>query len=324
MKGDGDRPTIRLGTRGSALARWQAEWVRSRLEERGNRVELVLIETMGDVRSGPIGQLPSQGVFTKEIQRALLRNEIDLAVHSLKDLPTEPVEGLALAAIPPREVTGDALITAKGESFDRLPPGARIGTGSARRKAQLAALRPDLVLLEIRGNVDTRLRKLDEGEYDAIVLAEAGLRRLGWGDRITQVFSVDQMLPAVGQGALGLEVRSKETGPAEQAVWDIVRQLNDDSSELAVVAERSMLANLRGGCLAPVGAWCRRNDQELLLDGLVMSVDGRQHQRASRRTTLNGDEAARLMAAQKLGQSVAETLLSRGAADLIEASRLRQ
>lgn len=318
---DGNRKAIRLGTRGSALARWQADWVRSKLEERGSQVELVLIETTGDVRGGPIGQLPTQGVFTKEIQRALLRREIDLAVHSLKDLPTEPIEGLKLAAIPPREVTCDALISRSGQNFEQLAAGAKIGTGSARRKAQLAAMRPDVVLLDIRGNVDTRLKKLDSGEYDAIVLAEAGLRRLGWGDRITQVFPVEQMLPAVGQGALGLEVRSPDAGPVEQTIWNIVRELNDAPSELAVVAERSMLANLRGGCLAPVGACCRVHGNELKLDGLVMSVDGQQHQRISGQIQLAVNPSTCLDQAFELGRRVAEELLSRGAALLIEASR---
>lgn len=322
MGGEGGQAlTIRLGSRGSALARWQAEWVKNQLESRGAAVELVLIETTGDVRSGPIGQLSVQGVFTKEIQRALLEAQVDLAVHSLKDLPTDPIPGLVLAAVPEREASGDALITADGTTWEQLSPGATIGTGSARRRAQLAALRPDLQLLDIRGNIDTRLRKLDEGAYDGLVLAEAGLRRLGLGHRITQIFTVEQMLPAIGQGALGLEVQSPEGGEREQAVWNCVRQLNDPATEFCVLAERALLAQLRGGCLAPVGAWCRLRDQLLLLDGVVLSVDGTQRVAAQHSLRLEGTEAERLTAAQRLGRQVADRLLQNGAAQLIEASR---
>lgn len=300
--------TIRLGTRGSALARWQAEWVRGQLEALGLRVELVLIETTGDVRTGPIGQMAGQGVFTKEIQRALLAGTVDLAVHSLKDLPTEAVEGLGLAAVPPRESVGDALISRQGLPFRELAPGSRVGTGSARRRAQLLALRSDLEVLDIRGNVDTRLAKLDRGEYDAIVLAEAGLRRLGLAGRITEVFSRDQLLPAIGQGALGLETRAED-----EATRFWVRRLNDEVTEQAVCAERSLLAALRGGCLAPVGAWARREADQLRLDAVVLSLDGSKRLYASQ--TASPSDAV------PLGESVAEALLDQGARSLIEAMR---
>ena len=192
-------PHLRLGTRNSPLARWQAEWVAARLTALGVAVELVPITTQGDVKSGPLGQIGGMGLFTKELQRALLDNQIDLAVHSLKDLPTEPVVGLALAAVPERESTADVLLTTKYGSLESLPKGAKVGTGSLRRKSQLLHARPDLAIEDIRGNVETRVRKLDDGEYDAIVLAEAGLKRLGLAHRITQVLPQSLMLPAVGQ-----------------------------------------------------------------------------------------------------------------------------
>jgi hydroxymethylbilane synthase len=199
---------VRIGTRGSPLARWQAEWVAARLAESGVDVVLVPIATQGDIQQrGPIGEIGTLGVFTKEIQRALLDRQVDLAVHSLKDLPTEPVEGLCLAAVPKRGPHGDVLISREGQSFAELPPGATIGTGSSRRRSQLWHARPDLKMLDVRGNVDTRLRKLQEGQYDALVLAEAGVTRLELRQHITEVLPQSLILPAVGQGALGLETR---------------------------------------------------------------------------------------------------------------------
>ncbi len=262
---------LRLGTRRSALARWQAEWIASELRRSDIDVELVLITTQGDVKAGPIGAIGTQGVFTKEIQRALLDGEIDLAVHSLKDLPTQPVEGLALAAVPEREAAGDALVARTAETLDELPEGASIGTGSMRRRAQLLHYRPDLAITEIRGNVDTRLRKLDDGQYEAIVLAESGLKRLGLESRISQVIEKEIMLPAVGQGALAVEARAEDDSTRER-----LAVLDDPQTRAAVLAERAMLFTLRGGCLAPVGAWGRIVDQETLqLDGVVLSHDGR-------------------------------------------------
>ncbi|MDP6444687.1 MAG: hydroxymethylbilane synthase, partial [Pirellulaceae bacterium] len=244
--------SLRIGTRGSALARWQAEHIQQLLGDRGAAAELVLIETQGDVKSGPIGAIGTQGVFTKEIQRALLDRRVDLAVHSLKDLPTEPVDGLQLTATPPREQCGDALVSNRFATFPELPAAARIGTGSARRQAQLLHWRSDLDVLDIRGNVDTRLQKLDDGEYDAIILAQAGLMRLGLADRIREVAPKEIILPAVGQGAIGLETRADDRDSIA-----VVSQLNDAETLAAVTAERSLLAALRGGCLAPVGAWAR-------------------------------------------------------------------
>ncbi|HEX5470251.1 MAG TPA: hydroxymethylbilane synthase, partial [Lacipirellulaceae bacterium] len=215
MTNPAHRRTLRLGTRGSTLARWQAEWVAGELRRRGHSVELVEIATSGDVQQvGRVEQIGTRGVFTKEIQRAIQARHVDLGVHSLKDLPTEPVDRLVLAAVPGRESAADVLLARcddRGAICDRslvgLPHGARIGTGSLRRQAQLRYLRPDVQVGDVRGNVDTRLRKLDEGQFDAIVLADAGLRRLGLTDRISQVLPLDLMLPAVGQGALGIECR---------------------------------------------------------------------------------------------------------------------
>jgi hydroxymethylbilane synthase len=299
---------IRLGTRGSALARWQADWVASRLNELGVRVDLVEISTRGDRQQTPIGASTSPGLFTKEIQRALLDGKIDLAVHSLKDLPTDDVSGLDLAAVPERASVADAIVCRGHDSLEALPEGAAIGTGSLRRRAQLLHVRPDLEMRDIRGNVDTRLRKLDEGQYDAIVLAEAGLRRLGLGDRITQRLPIDAFLPAVGQGALGLEARSND-----QIVREALRPLNDSATHASVVAERVMLAELRGGCLAPIAAWGRVEDGALHLIGRVISPDGRETLEATASGTM--DQAA------QIGAQVAEELANQGAAELIRLSR---
>ena len=280
----------------------------ARLAEHGVSVELVPITTQGDVKTGPLGQIGGQGVFTKEIQRALLEGQIDLAVHSLKDLPTAEVDGLSLAAVPPRESTADVLVSIKASSLDDLPHGARIGTGSLRRKAQLLHVRPDLVIIEIRGNVETRLAKLDAGEYDAIVLAEAGLKRLGFADRIAAVLPRAIMLPAVGQGALGIETRSDD-----ERTRKLLAPLDDIATHAAVTAERSMLAALRGGCLAPVGAAGLVEGSALSLDGVVLSGDGRQR--------ITAAAAGRIEDAVAIGQQAADLLLAQGAAEMIAESR---
>lgn len=300
--------TLRLGTRGSPLARWQAEWVAARLAEHGIAVSLVPISTQGDVKTGALSEIGGQGLFTKEIQRALLAREIDLAVHSLKDLPTDPVAGLTLGAVPERESAGDVLVSHGIASVDALPRHARIGTGSTRRRAQLLHVRPDLQMLDIRGNVDTRLRKLDDGDFDAIVLAEAGLKRLGLGDRIVHVIPQTMMLPAVGQGALGIEIRDDD---------DVTRQavapLNHAATREAIVAERALLATLRGGCMAPVGAWGRIEADTLKLDGVVLSHDGARRLFATAQSEPDNSAA--------LGIAVAEQLLAQGAAELIADAR---
>ncbi|MBL9123298.1 MAG: hydroxymethylbilane synthase [Planctomycetaceae bacterium] len=304
---------LRIGTRASALARWQANWVADRLAETsGVRPELVLITTSGDEGS-PTAVVPGAGsqpgVFTKEIQRALLAGEVDLAVHSLKDLPTEGVAGLALGAVPEREMPADVLVARDGLAFAQLPESAVIGTGSLRRRANLLHARADLRLADIRGNVDTRLAKLAAGHYDAIVLAHAGLKRLGLAERVTQVLPFDLILPAVGQGALGIECRADDA-PTRQRL----AALNHPSTQAAVLAERELLATIGGGCLAPVGALAEPgSDDSLRLRATVCSVDGR--------VKLTAEATAAQSDPQALGRTVAEKLLAQGAAELIRACR---
>ena len=302
---------LRVGTRGSPLARWQADWVQAELQRLGVHVETVLITTSGDVTAQPIRDVGSQGLFTKEIQRALCDDRIDLAVHSLKDLPTDTVQGLVLAAVPPRESVHDVLVSGRAKSLDELPRAARVGTGSRRRQAQLLHVRPDLQVADIRGNVDTRLRKLDEGQYDAIVLAEAGLRRLGLEKRIAERLPLSTMLPAIGQGALGLECREDDS-----VTRTALQQLNDKATLQSVVAERTLLAELRGGCLAPIGAWGRvLQDGGLQLDAAVLSEDGVQR--------LAAESHGPLTNAELVGRTVARQLLDAGAEKLIAAVRDR-
>lgn len=299
---------IRLGTRKSPLARWQAEWVAQQLQQLGHEVEMVWITTQGDVTTQPLGTVGGQGLFTKEIQRALLDSQIDLAVHSLKDLPTQPIEGLKLGAVPTREVVGDCLIAPQGTTLESLPPQAKIGTGSLRRAAQLRAWRSDLEILDIRGNVETRIKKHDDGQYDAIVLAEAGLHRLGYLDRVAQKLPLERVLPAVGQGALGLEIRADDTH-----TFEALQGLNHVDSHAAVIAERSLLNHLRGGCLAPVAAWCRIENGELRLQARVLALDGA--------TMVAIDKTGSRDQAAQLGIAGAEDLIGQGAEKLIAAAR---
>lgn len=301
---------LRLGTRGSALARWQAQWVSQRLMELGVEVELVPITTSGDVRQGPLQTIGGQGLFTKEIQRALLDDRIDLAVHSLKDLPTEAVPGLSLAAVPERAAVGDVLVCPGHRSLKELPQGAVVGTGSLRRRAQLLHVRGDLRIKDIRGNVETRLKKVQQGDYQATVLAEAGLRRLGLKQHITERLPLSIVLPAIGQGALGLETRSDDL-----TTRDAIAPLDHRPTHHAVLAERTMLLALQGGCLAPIAAWGRMEDDHriLRLTGRVIHPDGTQNLEVTR----TGDQDA----PTDLGRRAAADLLSQGAAKLIRTSR---
>ena len=300
--------SLRIGTRASALARWQAEWVAAQLRQRGTQVELVPITTTGDQQQGAIEAIGGQGVFTKEIQRALLDGRIDLAVHSLKDLPTDVVPGLCVTAVPERAAAGDVLVCRKWASIDELPKGATVGTSSLRRRAQLLFFRRDLQTRDIRGNIDTRLRKLDQGEYDAIVLAEAGLRRLGLADRIAQVLPMRLVLPAVGQGALALETRTED-----EIAQRSVAPLDHPPTHAAVLAERAMLSALQGGCLAPIAALARVEGERLTLTGRVISREGDR----MLENTQEGSAAEPAM----LGEQVAGALLAKGAGELIRASR---
>jgi hydroxymethylbilane synthase len=299
--------TLRIGTRGSRLALWQANHVASLLRPLAapRPVELVEIQTQGDQdRDRPLSQMGGIGLFTKEIQRAVLAGTVDLAVHSLKDLPTIPVDGLTLAAVPPRGPTGDAFVSRRYSHFDSLPAGARVATGSLRRRSQLLHRRPDIQLEHIRGNVDTRLRKLDEENLDALILAAAGLERLGLGTAITHLLDAEWMLPAVGQGALGLECRADDA-----ATLALLRQLDDSPTRAAVTAERSLLAGLGGGCLVPIGALAKVAGNQLSLRGAVLSPDGKQR--------IAGEIEGATPQAESLGSQLAENLLAQGAKELL-------
>lgn len=293
-----------IGSRGSRLALWQANHIQARLVELGVETRIEVITTTGDrFQSGPLREIGNKGLFTKEIEEALLDGRIDLAVHSLKDMPTELPEGLQITATPEREDPRDAMV---GVSLVGLPSGARVGTGSLRRVAQLCVARPDLIVEPVRGNVDTRLRKLDEGQFDAIVLASAGLRRLGWSERITEYLSPDIMCPAVGQGALAIETR-KDGGLAEEKV----ALLDDPDTRAAITAERAVLKVLGGGCQVPVGAHAWITDGRIRMIAVVSSPDGRQLVRRE----MEGEPRS----AGLLGEEMGKELLSAGAAGILSA-----
>jgi hydroxymethylbilane synthase len=301
---------LRIGTRGSPLALWQARHVadllRGVVPER--TIELVEIETVGDqVRDVPLVQLGGDGAFTKAIQQALLDGRVDVAVHSLKDLPTFRVEGLMLTAVPKRGPTGDAFVSRKHRAFVELPAGAVVATSSLRRSAQLLQRRPELNLIDMRGNVETRLRKLVEQDLDAIILAQAGLVRLGLADQITEVLDATWMFPAVGQGALGLECRCDD-----DAVRVIVDRLNDAATRWAVLAERALLRGLGGGCQVPIGAVTKITADVLTLRGVVLPPDGSQR--------VEAEIAGPMEQAESLGQELADRLRARGAGELLKES----
>ena len=301
---------LRIGTRASALARWQAESVRAQLAEMGVAAELEFIRTTGDRDSESslrtiIGEKGGgKGVFIKEIEDALLDARVDLAVHSMKDVPTELPSGLLLAAICRRADVRDALVARGFVGFEQLSQGARVGTSSLRRQAQLLLRRPDLKMLEIRGNVDTRLAKVARGDYDAIVLAKAGLDRLEMADRITEVLSTDLCLPAAGQGAVGIEARADD-----RELLPILRKLNHADTQVAVQAERIVLAGLEGGCQLPVGVWARQEGRRFLIEACVLAVDGSESMRV-RRVGLPRDS-------EDLASQVAAALLGGGAERLL-------
>jgi len=294
--------TVRLGTRGSTLARWQANWTKEQLQTQGINTEIVVIQTSGDrVQNESIVNIGAQGVFTKEIQHALLENKIDIAVHSLKDLPTECVPGLSLAAVPKRESYRDAFVSLIAETIEDLPPGSRIGTGSLRRQTQVLYHFGDRYRVEnIRGNVETRLRKLKQGNFDALILAEAGLLRLGLADAIRSFLEPPFFLPAIGQGALGWEIRTDDHQMAE---W--LQLFNDESTFAAVLAERAMLREMQGGCSAPIAALAQTYDcgSVLSLHGRVLSLDGKHMSESIQSAPLADDP-------ELLGIRVAWKLLS--------------
>ncbi len=291
---------LRLGTRKSPMAMAQSLQVASAITERtGRAVELVGMTTYGDASSAQLTQIGGTGVFVSGLRASLLAGEVDLAVHSLKDLPTAPAEGIVLAAVPVRDDPRDALAAGDGAKLADLPPGARIGTGSARRAAQLLMLRSDLVPVPVRGNAGTRLAKVGSGEVEAVVLAYAGLTRIGRLDAVTQIFEPEEMLPSPGQGALAVECRADREDLAE-----LLAQVEDPVSRAATTAERALLAALQAGCLAPVGAYAS-GTEVLRLDGVVVAADGG--------TALRGSASGPAAEAERLGQEVAADLLRRGA-----------
>ena len=303
--------TIRIGTRGSQLARWQSEWVASRLRDlyAGLNVELIEIKTHGDRdRNTPLSEMGGLGLFTKEIQRALLDGTVEIAVHSLKDLPTIGSAELILGAIPEREELADALIAPRFGTLSDLPDGATVGTGSLRRRAQLLHTRPGLNVVSIRGNVETRLKQALDGTLDAVILAEAGLRRLGLDRHVTERIGPPDFLPAVGQGALGLECRA-----SDQETLAYLEPLNHHPTRRAVLAERKALNELEGGCMIPLGAWGRDLEgDQMTLDVAVFAQDGSERIFSSLTGAQADPEGLGSRVAQALREQGAERLLRRG------------
>jgi hydroxymethylbilane synthase len=302
---------VRVATRGSLLALTQTGWLVDRLKEAnpGTEFELITFKTVGDkVLDVALSQIGGKGLFTKELEDALLAGEADIAVHSLKDMPTEQPEGLALACTPPREDARDVVITADGTKFMDLPAGTLVGTSSLRRLAQLRALRPDLEFVPIRGNVDTRLRKLMEGQVGALIMAAAGLHRAGFAARITEYLEPSVSLPAPGQGALAVEIRA-----ADSVIAAMVGRVHDARTAVAVKAERALLGHLQGGCQVPIGAYATVADGRIALEGLIASPDGSRVIRHS----AAGSEAE----AEALGVQMAVWLLENGGRAILESLR---
>ena len=318
---------VRIGTRASMLATTQTGWVVDRLKAVGVDVCLETISTRGDARRDiPIAWIGGDGVFVRELEQALLEGRIDLAVHSLKDMPTAETAGLVLACVPERATAFDAVVGRTAATLEELPPGAVVGTSSIRRVAQVKAIRGDLVVAPLRGNVDTRLRKLDAGDYDALILAAAGLERLGLAGRITQLLRPPAFWPAVSQGALAIQVRIDD-----ERTRAAVIPLDHVATHAAVVAERRMLAELAGGCLAPIGGWARVADARLTLGGCVLALDDTgaverlvaEESVALLGANLEPEEVSLFTSAESLGAAVAGKLLSAGAAPLLERMRTR-
>lgn len=304
------RSRLRIGTRGSRLARWQSDWVAAqlRIHHPGLTIEIVEIKTLGDRdRNSPLAAIGGAGVFTKEIQRALIEHAADVAVHSLKDLPTDGPASLVIGAVPQREATADVLIAPRHRTLAALPEGARVGTGSLRRRAQILYVRPDLEVSGLRGNVETRLAHAIEGRLDGVVLAEAGLRRLGLEEAVTERLGAPGFLPAVGQGALGIECRAED-----HETRTLLTALDHGPTHRAIRAERALLAELGGGCLVPLGALAREVDGELWLDAALLDPAGVRRLAASLGPSRDPEA---------LGRDVAGLLREQGAAALLESIR---
>jgi hydroxymethylbilane synthase len=298
---------LTIASRGSQLALWQAHWVQARLAEVNLESRIEIIKTTGDkITDVPLAKVGTKGLFTKEIEEALLDGRADLAVHSLKDLPTELPAGLVLAAVPPREDPRDAIL---GRCLHDLPSGAKVGTSSLRREAQLRHKRRDLAVESLRGNLDTRVRKLEEGRYDSIVLAAAGLNRLGWERHIAEILPPEVMCPAIGQGALALETR--DSGPGR----DACARFDDRATRAAITAERAVLASLGGGCQVPIGANATLLDGALHLRAIVAAPDGSQ--------LVSAESEAPPSEAESLGRALANELLHKGARAILDAVYVR-
>jgi len=297
-----------IGARGSRLSLAQANWVLDKLTEAhlDKQFQLKVIKTGGDTdQKTPLTEIGGTGVFVKELERALRRGEIDFAVHSAKDLPAELEDEFKLSAVPQRASVEDALVSRNGVMLRNLPAGAKVATGSPRRRAQMRRIRWDLVLVDVRGNVDTRLRKLDEGQFDAIILARAGLERLGLGDYISEVLSIDSFLPTPGQGFLAVETLRDNS-----EATSVAANISSDELGAALAAERALLKGLQAGCSIPVGGWARWIDNKLIMDAVVLSLDGSREIRASM-------ECSSISEASELGRKVAEKLIQKGAREIL-------
>ena len=301
--------TITIGTRASKLALWQAEYIAAEIEKQypTMRVELRKMTTKGDrILDAPLAKIGGKGLFTKELEQAMLAGEIDLAVHSLKDMPTEVPDGLVIGAVTERLDAGDAFVSVRYQSMEELPQGAKVGTSSLRRRAQLLAVRPDLKIHDLRGNVNTRLAKLDAGEFDAIVLAAAGLKRLGFGDRIRTTLPRSMILPAVGQGALAIECRADD-----MRILELIDFLRDPQMTAAATAERAFLRRVEGGCQIPVGVYAEVGASNVLhVEAMIASVDGMRVCRSRSRGTPE--------TAEKIGITLAEELLDVGGREILK------
>lgn len=306
--------TLTLGTRGSQLALWQTEWVKGELTKAFPSLDIrvEVIKTTGDkILDSPLAKIGDKGLFTREIEQALLDGRIDLAVHSLKDLPTELPDGLTIGAITAREDVRDVFIShpaKRHRSVDEIPPGGTLATGSLRRRAQLLHWRPDLVTAELRGNLNTRFAKLDASHWDGMILAKAGVTRLGWADRIAETLATDRMLPAVGQGALGIEIRS-----GDGRTGRYVSALADGAATISTLGERALLRTLEGGCQVPIGAHGRVEKDVFILDAVIASLDGKQLYR--------GRVSGATAASESLGVELARTLLKSGGKAVLEQIR---
>jgi hydroxymethylbilane synthase len=299
---------IKIGTRGSKLALWQANWVKERIENNFKDIEceIISIKTTGDkFFDMRLFEQSDKGFFTKEIEEALIKQEIDIAVHSLKDLPTEIPPELEIGAVTKREIPNDILISKKKKTLKDLPIGAKIGTSSLRRKCQLLNFRDDLTIIDLRGNLDTRIRKLNMTDLDGIVIAYAGVKRLGFEDLISEIISFEIMLPAIGQGALGIEIRK-----GDKEIYDIVKNLNHKESFQAISAERSFLRRIHGGCRIPIGAYAYINNNTLTLEGMISNLDGTK--------IIRKKIQGKSIEAELIGIKLAEEILNSGGKEILQ------